>query len=80
MSEIESTNGHCKYLLAIIDVYSRFAFVIPVKDKKAETVTHALKDIIEDTQPTIMNSDLGSEFISDACKTTYLKENTRNWL
>ena len=68
MSDNESTNGHYKYLLASIDVHSRFAFVIPMKDKKAETVTNALQDIIEDTQPMIINSDLGSEFISDAFK------------
>jgi len=68
MSDIASTNRNFKYLLVVIDVFSRFAFVVPLRSKDAETVTEALKDIIHETQPTIINTDLGSEFISQSFK------------
>ena len=37
MSDISDTNEGYKYLLFIIDVFSRF-FVLPMKNKKAQTV------------------------------------------
>jgi hypothetical protein len=66
MSDISVANQNYKYLLVCIDVFSRFAFVKPMKNKKSETVTEVIKDIIENTKPYIINTDLGSEFISDA--------------
>ena len=73
MSDIASTNENYKYLLVIIDVFSRFAFVFPLKNKTADTVTDILKDVVEETSPHILNTDLGSEFISNSFKTMLLK-------
>ena len=73
MSDIASTNENYKYLLVIIDVFSRFAFVFPLKNKTADTVTYILKDVVEETSPHILNTDLGSEFISNSFKTMLLK-------
>ena len=65
MSDISDTNEGYKYLLFIIDVFSRFLFVIPIKNKKAETVTNEIKEVVHKTQPNVLNTDLGSEFISN---------------
>ena len=65
-SNLSTANQNYKYLLVAIDVYSRFAFVEPLKNKEASTVTTAIEDIVSDTSPIIINTDLGSEFISKA--------------
>jgi hypothetical protein len=36
-----SGRGH-KYVLTVIDVFSKFAFAIPIKDKKAKTIASKL--------------------------------------
>ena len=69
LSDISTSNGNYKYLLVVIDVFSRFAFVFPLKNKRADSVTVALKEVFEETSPLIINTDLGSEFISSSFKT-----------
>ena len=76
ISDIATTNDNFKYLLVAVDVFSRYAFVIPLKNKNAETVTEAVKYIVEKTEPQIINSDLGSEFINSSFRTLIAKHGT----
>lgn len=56
-------NKNFKYLLTCIDVYSRFAFVIPLKNKQGDDVFHAFKIMITKYgKPKNLNVDVGSEF------------------
>ena len=68
VSDIATVNKNYKYLLAIVDVFSRFAYVIPLKNKTTETVVDAIQQIIKETNPSIIISDNGSEFISSKYK------------
>ena len=36
MSEFQQQNKHMKYLLNVIDIFSKFAWSIPIKNKEAE--------------------------------------------
>ena len=45
MSNIKEDNHDITFLLNIIDIYSRFAWSIPLKNKKASTVLQAFKSI-----------------------------------
>ena len=36
-----------KYILTVLDGYTRYAWAVPLKDKKGETVANAFKDIME---------------------------------
>ena len=36
-----------KYLLCAIDLFSKYAFVVPLKDKKGISITNAFKKIIK---------------------------------
>ena len=38
-------NKGYRYLLTCIDIFSKFAFVIPLKDKKGITIKNALQKI-----------------------------------
>ena len=68
MSDIAAANKNYKYLLVAIDVFSRFAFVYPLRSKSSEYITEVMQELIEETAPTIINTDLGSEFISSESK------------
>ena len=64
VSNISGANKNVKYLLTCIDVYSRFAYVIPMTNKESSTVTDAMKNIIDEEKPEIITTDIGSEYIS----------------
>src|SRR6266516_7712085 len=55
-------NDGFKFLLTCIDCFSRYAWVIPIKNKRASTVTEAFASILEHRKPTFLQSDKGSEF------------------
>ena len=58
-----SGRGH-KYVLTVIDVFSKFAFAIPIKNKKATTVAAKLNKHVFSTfgDPERLHSDNGLEF------------------
>ena len=50
MRSLSSFNCGAKYLLCIIDVSNKYAWVKPLKDKKAETVPHGFIEIINQSK------------------------------
>ena len=54
MSDIATANKNYCYMLACIDVFSRFAYVVPLKNKESRTVANAMEEIL----------NIGSKFIS----------------
>ena len=68
-----SGRGH-KYVLTVIDVFSKFAFAIPIKNKKASTVAAKLHKHVfsQFGDPQRLHSDNGLEFcnaiIEELCK------------
>ena len=44
---LSKKNKGIKYLLCAIDLFSKFAFVVPLKDKKGTSITNAFKKIIK---------------------------------
>ena len=67
-------NKGYKYLLTVLDVFSKYAWVIPIKDKKGETIKNAFKGIIINRKPTYLWTDKGKEFYNSTFE-DYLKEN-----
>ena len=63
MSNLATSNKNYKYLLVAIDVFSRMGFIVPMKNKSGLTVAESAKQILDKTEPTIINCDNGSEFI-----------------
>ena len=47
MQSISRKNKGIKYLLCAIDLYSKYAFVIPLKDKKGSSIVNAFNKIIK---------------------------------
>jgi transposase InsO family protein len=56
-------NSGNRYLLNVIDVFSRYLWSIPLKRKEAVLVRDALEQIAQENgYPRVLQSDLGSEF------------------
>ena len=51
-------------LLCVIDIYSKCAWVVPLKDKKGITITNAFQKILDESnhKPNKMWMDKRSEF------------------
>ena len=47
MQSLSRKNKGVKYLLCAIDLYSKYAFVIPLKDKKGISIVNAFNKIIK---------------------------------
>ena len=46
---MEAQNDGFKYVLCVVDCYTRFAFCVPLKNKTANTIVNAFEYIIDET-------------------------------
>uniref|UniRef100_A0ABD2VTX8 Integrase catalytic domain-containing protein n=1 Tax=Trichogramma kaykai TaxID=54128 RepID=A0ABD2VTX8_9HYME len=71
----EHNDGYC-YLLIVVDVLSKYAWLEPLRDKTASTVLRGFKEILKkagERSPVYLQSDKGSEFRADSFQ-KFLKE------
>ncbi|HRP37281.1 MAG TPA: DDE-type integrase/transposase/recombinase, partial [Candidatus Dojkabacteria bacterium] len=70
MNAYESYNKGYKYILCVIDVFSKYAWCVAMKNKDSETVLKAVKQIIEESkrEPEKIWVDKGSEFYNKKFK------------
>ena len=68
MQSISKYNKGIKYLLYAIDLFSKYAWVIPIKDKKGTSIVNAFKKIISKRKPNKIWTDQGSEFYTKSFK------------
>ena len=64
MESLSKKNKGIKYLLCAIDLFSKYAFVVPLKDKKGISTVNAFNKIIKQSirKPNKIWVDQGSEF------------------
>ena len=63
MQSLSRKNKGIKYLLSVIDLYSKYAFVIPLKDKKGISILNAFNKIKQyNRKPNKIWLDQGGEF------------------
>lgn len=72
MRSLMKFNEGYQYLLTVIDLFSKYAWALPLKSKKAEDVIQAFHVILKERQPLKVQSDKGTEFVNEKFK-TYLK-------
>ena len=73
VSSIAHVNDGYRFLLCVIDVFSKYAWVIPIPDKKGNTLVEAFKKIKKRT-PLRLQTDKGKEFLNLKFQ-AYLKKN-----
>ena len=61
MGWFSSKNKNVKYLLCVINVFTKYAWVNPVKDKKGKTVFNAFIEIVNESNRILKNYGLIKE-------------------
>ena len=79
MQSLSRKNKGIKYLLCAIDLYSKYAFVIPLKDKKGINIVNAFNKIIKQSnrKPNKLWADQGGEFYNNVFE-KWLSDNDIN--
>ena len=64
VQKLKKYNDGNSYILTVIDVFSKFAWAVPIKNKKPESVVEAFKKILKscDRKPSKLLTDKGTEF------------------
>ena len=63
MGKFSKWNKGIKYLLMVIDVFSKFGWIEPLKDKRGETVATTFQNIFKSGRiARLLYTDKGSEF------------------
>ena len=69
IQSLSKYNKGNKYLLCAIDLFSKYAWVVPIKDKKGTSIVNAFQKIIsEGRKPNKIWVDQGSEFYNNSFK------------
>lgn len=75
MQALSAFNNGYKYLLTCIDILSKYAWAIPLKDKKSFTVMKALEKIFSERKPQNLQCDAGKEYTNKVVQDFLKKKN-----
>ena len=76
MQLLSKFNKGYRFLLCIIDIFSKYAWIVPLKDKKGVSIVDAFQKILDDLnrKPNKIWVDKGSKFYNSSFK-KLLKDN-----
>ena len=80
MIKYSKQNKNYKYILTVIDFFSKFLWCYPLKSKKSEEIINSFIDIFKKSKrkPKFIQSDEGTEFTSIQIQ-TFFKNNNIKW-
>ena len=80
MIKYSKQNKNYKYILTIIDFFSKYSWCYPLKTKKSGEIINSFKDIFKKSKrkPTMIQSDEGTEFTNNVTQ-TFFKDNNIKW-
>ena len=78
MTALNKDNKRINFLLLVIDIFSKYGWIIPLKNKKGETVANALKIIFKERKPEKLWTDKGREFYNKDVKNLVELYSTEN--
>ncbi|KAK3907796.1 Putative uncharacterized transposon-derived protein [Frankliniella fusca] len=78
---LKKDNDGFSYILCVIDVFSKFAWAVPIKDKSGPSIIKGFQAIFKSTdrRPTRLFSDKGKEYINKTFQ-KFLKENNITYI
>ena len=64
MQSISRFNKGIRFLLCVIEIFSKYSWVVPLKDKKRVSIVHVFRQILKQSnrKPNKIWVDKGSEF------------------
>ena len=77
MQLISKYNKGFRFLLCVIDIFSKYAWVVPLKDKKGISIVNAFQSILKKSnrKPDKIWVDKGSEFYNRSMESWLEKNN-----
>lgn len=80
MTKFRKENDGVQYVLLVIDIFSKYLWMQPLKDKKGPTTARAFENILsEGRQPTKLRTDKGQEFRSIAFNNVLTDRNIKHF-
>ena len=64
LSSISKYNEGYKFLLTVIDLFSKVAWAIPLKNKSGQTLTEAFSTLFQQRKPAHLQTDKGTQFLN----------------
>ncbi|UYV82493.1 hypothetical protein LAZ67_21002525 [Cordylochernes scorpioides] len=64
-----------KYILTIIDAFTKYAWAIPIRNKTGDKITNAFREIFKERKAERMQTDKGTEFINSVTQNLLKKHN-----
>ena len=79
MIKYSKQNKNYKYILTVIDFFSKYSWCYPLKSKKSEEIINSFKDIFKKSKrkPNFIQSDEGSEFTNNQTQTFFKNSNIK---
>jgi len=77
LSSLSRYNKGYHYILTVIDILSKYAFVVPLKQKSGEELTKAFMKLFKIRTPNILQSDHGTEFLNRQLQELLRKKKVR---
>ena len=80
MIKYSKQNKNYKYILTVIDFFSKYSWCYPLKTKKSEEIINSVNDIFKKSKrkPSMIQSDEGTEFTNNQTQ-TFFKNNNIKW-
>ena len=78
MQAFSKDNNGIKYLLTIIDIFSKFVWIIPLKRKTGQEVANAFSSILKEPRPSKTWVDRGREFYNKDVQKLFELYSTEN--
>jgi len=77
LTRYTKSNKGYSYMFAVVDVFTRFAYIIPMKNKDIESTTKALEEVLSynKNSPDLIMSDNDASFLGDKFQKLLVKYN-----
>lgn len=69
-----------KYLLVVIDVFTKYAWVFPLKDIKGEKIAECFQGLFKDNKPEKLTTDAGKEFVNQRVQNVLQTHNVKHFI
>jgi transposase InsO family protein len=81
LPSLSYANDSYRYILVVIDCFSKYVWARALKSKSSDTVLSAIQDIFKSGRiPRRIQSDAGTEFINANAKKYFLKQNIKLYI
>ena len=79
MSALTRYNDGYRFLLCCIDVFSKKAWVVPLKNKAGESVKCAFENIFEEQKCNMIQTDKGTEFLNTTVQSLFKQNDIKHY-